>query len=106
MIAVDLERQGLQGHSYCAHGEIAGSTELWYLLKEPALAFLHCLKYEYPHLEFQVRIRVRPSYINDGFVPEVALTLLSSNDGTLAASLLQQFVAAHAHLVTGEEEGG
>lgn len=103
MIAVFLERQGFQGHSYCAHGEIVGSLALWRILKEPALEFLQRLKWEHPGLEFNARVQVVHSYVNDGFSPELTLTILSSNHLNLAQPLLQQFIDTHAHLVTGQE---
>ncbi|MBA2681082.1 MAG: hypothetical protein H0U76_22130 [Ktedonobacteraceae bacterium] len=103
MIAVLLEREGFQDHSYCAYGEIQGASTLWRLLKEPALEFLHRLKYECPGLEFKARVHVIHHYMNDGLVPELVLTIFSSTDLDLAQSLLQKFVDTHAHLVTGQD---
>src|SRR5690349_2591476 len=96
MIAVLLERQGLQDHSYSIHGEIAESLALWRILKEPALVFLHRLKREYPELDFEARIQLVCSDGNESFLPELTFTILSSNCLDLAQSLLQQFVETHA----------
>lgn len=103
MISVILRRKGWCGHSYVANGEISDSSALWHLFEEPALEFLHCLKREQPGLEFEARLRVVHSYVNDDFVPELRLTILSSNDQELAQQLLQAFVDAHAYLLTEDE---
>ena len=100
MISVILERSGHVDHSYAVDGKYYSSLGLWRILNDPAMTFLNRMKREYPRLAFKARIKLIEGYINDEFVPELSLELLSSNDSNLAQRLLQQFVNNNQHLVS------
>lgn len=101
-IAVILERRGFDDHTYKIADSFA-SFGLWSILEGPAMAFIQRMKREHPRLAFQAKIKVVESYVNDGFVPELELEMLFSNEPDLAKTLLEQFIKEHEHLVTGEK---